>query len=69
MVHSFYPESYPVGTVYKQGRGTSIVEVGRFEISNFRMNNQELATFFGIELAKMVVDECLTGQSQQEETS
>jgi hypothetical protein len=60
MVHPFYPESYPSGTVYKYGRGSSIVEVERFEIPNFKMKEQDLAAFFGLELAKMVVDECLT---------
>ncbi len=37
MVHPFYPESYPSGTVYKYGRGSSIVEVERFEIPDFKM--------------------------------
>jgi hypothetical protein len=63
MVHPFYPESYPAGTVYKHGRAGSIVEVGRFEIPNFKMTEQDLAAFIGLELAKMVVDECLTGPS------
>jgi hypothetical protein len=43
------------------------VEVGRFEIRDFKMKEQDLAAFFGLELAMMVVDQCLTGPSQQEQ--
>ena len=64
MVHPFSPESYPAGAVYKQGSGTSIVEVTRFELPSFTVEIQELAEWFGLELAIMVVDECLTPQQQ-----
>ena len=57
LIHPFNPEFYPEATVYKQGRGSSIFQVGSFELPNFTME-KELAEFFGLELAKIVVDEC-----------
>jgi hypothetical protein len=36
------------------------VEVTRFELPSFTMEFQELAEWFGLELAMMVVDECLS---------
>ena len=60
LIHPFSRETYPAGSVYKQGRGTQTVEVTRFELPSFEMENQELAEWFGLELAMMVVDECLS---------
>ena len=51
MVHPFSPESFPAGAVCKQGRGSSIVEVTRFELPSFTIEIQELAEWFGFELA------------------
>ena len=31
----------------------------RFALPSFKMTDKDLAAFFGLELAKMVVDECL----------
>ena len=59
MVHPFSPESYPSGAVYKQGRGSSILAVTRFELPSFTMEIQGLAEWFGLELAMMVVNHCL----------
>ena len=59
MVHPFSRDSYPGGVIYKQGRGSSIVEVTRFELPSFTMEIQELAEWFGLELCRMVVDACL----------
>jgi hypothetical protein len=42
------------------------VEVGRFRFAIPEMKEEELAAFFGLELAMMVVDQCLTGPSQKE---
>jgi hypothetical protein len=56
MVHQFSPDWYPYAAVYKAGRGTSIVQVARFELPNFTMDMKELAEWFGLELAMMVVD-------------
>jgi hypothetical protein len=62
MVHPFCLESYPAGAVYEQGRGSSIVEVTRFELPSFTMENKDLAEYFGLEIAMMVVDHCLSEQ-------
>jgi hypothetical protein len=59
LVHAFSAESYVAGAIYKQGRGSSIEEVTRFALRSFKVTDQDLAAFFGLELAKMVVDECL----------
>ena len=57
MVHPYSPKSYPAGSICKQGRGSSIEEVARFELPSSTMEIQELAEWFGLELAMMVVDE------------
>jgi hypothetical protein len=62
MVHPFYPESYPAGSIYRKGRGSSIVQVGCFELLSFTVNVQELAEWLGLDLAMMVVDQCFTEQ-------
>ena len=69
MVHPYSPENYPEAQVYKQGRTSSIVQVGRFELPRFTMADRDLAAYFGLELAKMVVDHCLTAKPHQGETS
>ena len=43
-----------------QGRSTSIVEITRFQLQQFTVNIKELAEWFGVELARIIVDECLT---------
>jgi hypothetical protein len=63
MIHPFYPESYPTGVVCKHGRGSSIVQVGCFKLQKFKIIDKDLAAFFGLELAKMVVDHCLPRNS------
>jgi hypothetical protein len=47
------------GSVLRPGRLGSIVEVTRFELPSFTVSVKELAEWFGLELARMVVDECL----------
>ena len=59
LIHAFSPESYVAGAIYKKGRGSSIEEVTRFALLSFKMTDKDLAAFFGLELAKIVVDECL----------
>jgi hypothetical protein len=59
LVHPFSPESYPAGGIYKPVHAGSIEEVTRFALQSFKMSDQELAAFFALELAKMVIDECL----------
>jgi putative membrane protein len=59
LVHPYSYEMYVAGEVYEQGRSTSIVELTRFELPSFTVADKHLAEFFGLELARMVVDECL----------
>jgi len=47
------------GSVLRPGRLGSIVEVIRFVLPSFTMSMKELAEWFGLELAQIVVDECL----------
>jgi hypothetical protein len=51
---------YPGGSLLKPGRLGSIVEVTRFELPSFTMSMEELAEWFGFELSKLVVEECLS---------
>ena len=60
MIHPFNPLWYPGGTVLKPGRSGSVIEVTRFEMPSFTMSMEELAEWFGFELSKLVVDECLS---------
>jgi len=59
LVHPFSPDWYVGGSVLVQGRSTSIVEIGRFQLQQFTVSVKELAEWFGLELARIVVDECL----------
>jgi hypothetical protein len=62
MIHPFNPLCYPGGSVLKPGRLGSIVEVTCFELPSFNMSMEDLAEWFGLELSKLVVDECLEGR-------
>jgi hypothetical protein len=59
LVHPFHPSWYPSGTVLRQGPGGSIIEVTRFELPTFTLELKGVAEWFGFELSKLVVDECL----------
>ena len=59
IVHPFSPDWYVGGSVYVSGRGSSIVEVTRFQFQRFTVSMKELAEWFGLEVARLVVDECL----------
>ena len=61
-VHPFSPDWYVGGSVYVSGRSTSIVEITRFQIQRFTMSMKELAEWFELEIARIVVDECLPGR-------
>ncbi|HVH90490.1 MAG TPA: hypothetical protein VM783_03795 [Candidatus Acidoferrum sp.] len=41
------------------GRSSSIVEITRFQLHRFTVSIKELAEWFGLEVARIVVDECL----------
>ena len=59
LVHPFSPNWYVGGSVSVPGRGSSIVEVTRFQLQRFTVSMKELAEWFGLEVARIVVDECL----------
>lgn len=49
-----------LGTVLRPGRSGSVVEVGRIQDPGETFEMKELAEIWGMELARIVVDECLT---------
>jgi hypothetical protein len=51
------------GSVLVQGRSTSIVEITRVQLQQFTVSMKELAEWFDLELAQIVVDECLVTRS------
>jgi hypothetical protein len=55
----FSPDWYVGGSVLVQGRSTSIVEIGRFQLQQFTVSMKELAEWFGLEIARIAVDEYL----------
>jgi hypothetical protein len=57
LVHLFSPDWYIGGSVWVQGRSTSIVEITRFQL--FTVSVKELAEWFDLELARIAVDQCL----------
>jgi hypothetical protein len=59
MVHPFDPSCYPGGSVLRWGPHGSIIEITRFELPSFTMTLRDLAAWFGLELSKLIVDECL----------
>jgi hypothetical protein len=38
---------------------SSVVEIERFQLQRFTVSIKELAEWFGLEVARIVVDECL----------
>ncbi len=58
-VHPFNPDWYVGGSILVSGRGSSIVEITRFQLERFTVSIKELAEWFGLEIARLVVDECL----------
>ena len=61
MVHPFDPSWYPGGSVPRPGPRGSIIEVAHFELPSFTVTLKGVAEWFGLELSKLVVDECLSG--------
>src|SRR5262249_16992564 len=54
-VHPFSPDWYVGGSVLAPGRGSSIVEVTRFQFQRFTVSIKELAEWFGLEVGQIVV--------------
>jgi hypothetical protein len=63
-VHPFSPDWYVGGSVLVPGRGSSIAEVTRFQFQRFTVGMKELAEWFGLEVARIVVDECLPAREK-----
>jgi hypothetical protein len=59
IVHPISPNYFVGGSVLVSGRSSSIVEVTRFQLQRFTVSIKELAEWFGLEVARIVVDECL----------
>ncbi len=59
IVHPFSPDWYVGGKIFVQGRHSSIVEITRFQLQQFTVSMKELAEWFGLELSRIVVEECL----------
>ena len=58
-VHPFSPDWSVGGSVLVPARFSSIVEITRFQLHQFTVSIKELAEWFGLEVAQIVVDECL----------
>ena len=58
-VHPFNPDWYVGGSVLVSGRASSIVEITRFQLQQFTVSIKELAERVGLEVARLVADECL----------
>ena len=59
LVHPFSPDWYVGGSVLVPGRSSSIVEITRFQLQRFTVSIKELAEWFGLEVAQLVLAECL----------
>jgi hypothetical protein len=59
LVHPFSPDWYVGGDVLVPGRSSSIVGITRFQLHQFTVSIKGLAEWFGLEVARIVVDECL----------
>jgi hypothetical protein len=58
-VHPFNPDWNVGGSVLVPGHSSLIVEVTRFQLQRFTVSIKGLAEWFGLEVARIVVDECL----------
>ncbi|MBM2805006.1 MAG: hypothetical protein HW419_2899 [Deltaproteobacteria bacterium] len=48
----------PGGAVLFQRTNGSVVELVRFTLHSFELDDQDVAALFGVELARLVVDRC-----------
>jgi hypothetical protein len=48
----------PQGSVLRQGPNGSVVELTRLTLDDFELEDDGVAALFGLELARIVVDEC-----------
>ena len=61
-VHPFSPDWDVGGSVLMAGRSGSIVDIMRFQLQRFTVSMKELAEWFGLEVARIVVDESLAAR-------
>jgi hypothetical protein len=66
LVHPYSPDWYVGGSVLVSGRSGSVVEITRFQLHQFTVSMKELAERFGLEIARIVVDECLAPRERSE---
>lgn len=59
LVHPFSPDWYVGGSILVSGHSNSIVEIARFQVRRFTVSIKELAEWFGLDIARLVVDEWL----------
>jgi hypothetical protein len=59
LVHPFSPDWYVGGSILVPGSHGSIVEITRFQLRRFTLSMKELAEWFGLGVARLVVDEYL----------
>jgi len=64
LVHPVSSHWYVSGSVLMQGRSTSLVEIGRFQLQQFTVSMKELAEWFGLEIARIAVDELLSAKNR-----
>jgi hypothetical protein len=71
LVHPFSPDWYVGGSVLVSGRSGSIIEITRFQLQQFTVSIKGLAEWFGLEVARIVVDEnaCLRDEIEWPSTS
>jgi hypothetical protein len=62
--HPFSPDWYVGASVLVPGRGSSIVEITRFQVERFTVGIKELTEWFGLEVARIVVNECLPSRDK-----
>jgi hypothetical protein len=48
-----------LGIVLESGRGSSVLEVARLHLTDYTIEIKELSEWFGLELARIIVDQCL----------
>ena len=59
IVYPVSPDWYVGRNVFVSGRSGFNLSVTRFQLQRFTVSIKELAEWFGLEVARLVVDECL----------
>ena len=57
IVHRFSREWHVGGSIFVSRHRGSIVELARFRLQNFAVSMKELAEWYGLEVARIAVDE------------